>query len=362
MNMLQKIIGTFLLSVFLIACSDEEASIEPSDEPAVLNVTLSLSEAEAGLRIHCLVLKSDKQVLSLLDRYKFYTQPVSEITEEYSDVMVGADGIAIVSTTIYPMNLTGIQTSLEIIVSDSGGIVKRYKKFNPLSEYKAGEIYNVTLTADDWVSMDRKAKISNKYTIEDAGIYEVVDPRDGKAYKTVKFYANEQWYVWLAENLDVGVLCDWDYNESSMTTYIKQYYEANLDYGTVYGGLYKLEAALQVGIVRGDDPNLSTPVRGISPEGWHIPSNEEWSLVSKNEKLMDALNLKLGGYNAALWGGFMGLGTEGGWWSSTMHKDSEWVGLYWYGWLLKEQNGERVFDNRAYHCDYAFSVRCVLNN
>ena len=100
----------------------------------------------------------------------------------------------------------------------------------------------------------------------------LVDERDGQVYKTVCI--GDQ--VWMAENLnwDGAGLC-YDNNP------------ANCD---VYGRLYSIYET-----TAGKVSTPDQPVQGICPDGWHVPSKEEF------EKLIDEVGLK--GAGDALKGG-----------------------------------------------------------
>ena len=89
---------------------------------------------------------------------------------------------------------------------------------------------------------------------------------DGNVYKTVKI--GDQW--WMAENLKVTHFQNGDLvpeivdnNEWYITT-IEAYcnYDNNVNNVAIYGRLYNGYAAIDG--------------RNISPDGWHVPSDEEW--------------------------------------------------------------------------------------
>jgi uncharacterized protein (TIGR02145 family) len=85
------------------------------------------------------------------------------------------------------------------------------------------------------------------------------DPRDGKVYKTTCI--GDQ--VWMAENLNYNVSGSLFYDNES----------AN---GDIYGRLYNWEM-----IMNGQASSDLVPsgVRGICPEGWHVPSQNEWNIL-----------------------------------------------------------------------------------
>ena len=135
------------------------------------------------------------------------------------------------------------------------------------------------------------------------------DPRDGQVYKTVEINGK----IWMTENLN------YDSGEGFW------FYGNHLPNGEKYGRLYTLEAA-----------------QNACPEGWHIPTEEEWISLAeysggyaKNKNKDEIIKGKQaysflieGGnsnFNAVLGGGFRygefdSLGTNGYYWSSTKVK------------------------------------------
>ena len=91
---------------------------------------------------------------------------------------------------------------------------------------------------------------------------ETVTDFDGNVYKTVKI-GNQ---VWMAENLRTTHYSD----GTPVESFVMNQDEANAD---IYGRLYRWDAALRGSRVR--DGEVET-VQGVSPVGWHIPSDEEW--------------------------------------------------------------------------------------
>jgi uncharacterized protein (TIGR02145 family) len=92
---------------------------------------------------------------------------------------------------------------------------------------------------------------------------------DGNAYKTVTIGTQ----VWMTENLNVE-----HYRNGDVILQVKEadkwqnlktgawcYYENNPEFGKTYGKLYNWYAV--------NDP------RGLTPVGWHIPSDTEWALL-----------------------------------------------------------------------------------
>ncbi|MFQ3579609.1 MAG: FISUMP domain-containing protein [Bacteroidales bacterium] len=104
------------------------------------------------------------------------------------------------------------------------------------------------------------------------------DIRDGQVYSTVKIGQA----VWMAQNLNYYVRGSWCYND-------------NDEMCKKFGRLYTWQGAMN-----GRDTEKS---QGICPEGWHVPSFDEWQALSdeykKSKDLLEGgssgLNLTLGG-------------------------------------------------------------------
>lgn len=98
--------------------------------------------------------------------------------------------------------------------------------------------------------------------LEGFGYGQLTDKRDGEKYKTVKI--GEQ--VWMAENLRYAsgnyITTDRDWVEVGGS---KKYcwYDDNISYKHTYGALYTYHAA-----------------KNACPEGWHLPSDEEWTILT----------------------------------------------------------------------------------
>jgi len=165
------------------------------------------------------------------------------------------------------------------------------------------------------------------------------DVRDGRNYKWVKIGAQ----VWMAENLN--------YAENGSVCYDKQ--ESNCG---KYGRLYKWATA-----------------RSVCPDGWHIPSDGEWTTLTDFAGGLSSVGAKLKATNgwdrggngtddygfAALPGGsgysngsFRNAGYYGYWWSA-----SESSINYAYGRLITYSNESARwgYGNKP----FLFSVRCL---
>ena len=205
-----------------------------------------------------------------------------------------------------------------------------------------------------------------------------IDSRDQKEYQWVIIGTQ----TWMAENLAYlpAVSPPLAGSDTVPYYYVFRYEGSNLaaarvwEYYSTYGVFYNWPAALN-----GDDSSRSVPsgVRGICPEGWHLPSDGEWDILvnylggelaaGKRMKSTSGWNTYEGesgegdnssGFNALaagsrhIDGGFNQLGFSAWYWSSTGYDQSS----TWYRSLGYFHEGVyRYFGNRR----YGFSVRCV---
>lgn len=99
----------------------------------------------------------------------------------------------------------------------------------------------------------------------------LTDSRDGQTYRTVKIGGQ----VWMAQNLNFVTDNSWCFVADP----------ANC---AKYGRLYTWAAAMDSvgewstngkGCGYGKECSVTSPVRGICPEGWHLPSRAEWDAL-----------------------------------------------------------------------------------
>ena len=99
----------------------------------------------------------------------------------------------------------------------------------------------------------------------------MTDSRDGKTYKTVTIGTQ----TWMAQNLNYETSNSYCYND-------------DVSYCTKYGRLYTWAAAMDSAGIwstngKGCGSNKTCsptyPVRGVCPQGWHLPSKAEWETL-----------------------------------------------------------------------------------
>jgi uncharacterized protein (TIGR02145 family) len=137
-----------------------------------------------------------------------------------------------------------------------------------------------------------------------------------------------------------------------------RYYDNDPENGKIYGKLYNWFAV--------NDP------RGLAPEGWHVPSYQEWSLLRLllfNENVGAKMKSTIGWYEDGngnnqsrftglpggycdLNGSFVGKGYNGHWWSSSEDNSER-------AWGLElDYKSDGLSCSLPNNC-YGFSVRCV---
>jgi len=102
----------------------------------------------------------------------------------------------------------------------------------------------------------------------------------GKYYKTVQIGSQ----CWLKENMNIGLRINNDQEQTNNGIIEKYCYNNNEANCTIYGGLYQWAEAVQY-LDGATNTTLWNPiptgnVQGICPDGWHIPSDAEWTILA----------------------------------------------------------------------------------
>jgi len=177
---------------------------------------------------------------------------------------------------------------------------------------------------------------------------------------------------WMTKNLDISTYRNGDPIPqvtdpaawAALTTGAYCYYNNDsATYAAVYGKLYNWYAV--------NDP------RGVAPEGWHIPTDFEWTTLGNclgGDDLAGGPMKEIGtthwttpNFGATNLSGFKGLpgglrdlngafyynGLSGYWWSSSENSSGEYA---WDRFIFYNDYG--LFSNFSYR-QYGFSVRCL---
>ena len=160
-------------------------------------------------------------------------------------------------------------------------IVEEVGNLPKCTEGKDGEVYYVKEAgvaytcrydedeeAGEWINASEGSDGSSSFDVVTGTL---TDSRDGQTYRTVKI--GDQ--VWMAENLNYETDNSWCFVADP----------ANC---AKYGRLYTWAAAMDSvgewstngkGCGYGKECSVTSPVRGICPEGWHLPSRAEWDAL-----------------------------------------------------------------------------------
>ena len=170
-----------------------------------------------------------------------------------------------------------------------------------------------------------------------------VSDYDGNVYNTVKI-GNQ---CWTKENLKTTHYTDGTeiLAGTAASDTIPYRYAPNNDDSNVstYGYLYNWAASMN-----GAASSVANPsgVQGICPEGWHVPSNAEWTQLKTNANYLTLFSAA----NAGRWQNTttMYFDTRALYWSSTEMNTN---GSYYSNIILSYQNGTSK--------SYGHSIRCV---
>jgi len=203
------------------------------------------------------------------------------------------------------------------------------------------------------------------------------DSRDGNVYLCVTI--GEQ--IWMAENLRYlpSVVGPGIYSDTKPYYYVYGYEGTDVAEAKVtanyniYGVLYNWIAAMNG--ADGSDANPSG-VQGICPEGWHLPSDAEWTQLinylggesvagdylkeigtkhwnAPNERATNETGFTaLPGGRLGISGSFNNIGSNGFWWSAAEYDEFD----AWYRYMTNKYSEVGRY---SFFKDAGLSVRCV---
>ena len=166
-----------------------------------------------------------------------------------------------------------------------------------------------------------------------------VDTRDNGEYKTVLIGTQ----CWMDQNINIGTRINGISDQGTSCDTIQKYCYGDNDANCTSnnptypdGGLYQWSQAMCGSVIEGN--------QGICPEGWRMPTNNDWDQLSSFEGNMAG--------HRNLEGGFAGRGDYTGFWSSTQYTAE----TAWYRSLYKNDSNfyKLLFDKKG-----GFSVRCI---
>ena len=176
---------------------------------------------------------------------------------------------------------------------------------------------------------------------------ETVVDNDGNSYSTIKI-GNQ---LWMAENLNTIHYANGDTINSFC-------YDNDTGYCKIYGRLYTWEA-LKLN-------KKQEKSRGICPENWHVPSDEEWKImidsvggfshagtILRHGKYSD-FNLKWGGNYHSDLEIFSFIDRKTYFWTATEYNKN-------VAWMRMTGSNTKNVNRSTAPKEYAFSIRCVKN-
>jgi uncharacterized protein (TIGR02145 family) len=286
-----------------------------------------------------------------------------------------------------------------------------YRYFNPRTDYCTlkssgkSELHDTKICTKSGKVKD-SLDIDVRYTGEDdfEGRGSICDTRDYQVYKYTTIKGASRDYIWMAQNLNYSdTLMNRRTAKSDLRLDSTSFCYDNDPANCVkYGRLYTWSAAIDsVRLNSGKNPvvcgygaedcDLPEVVKGICPDGWHLPSYGEAAVLARDDKLIEGFMVNdYDSYMAGVdpedleWdiaGGHIGNDSTGfaGLPSGIAHfveDEGKWTWIYEYNrkhlayWTTKEQDSKQATIEHLWYRNrtpgfnymdkyYAISVRCV---
>ncbi|SHG45674.1 major paralogous domain-containing protein [Fibrobacter sp. UWH9] len=176
-------------------------------------------------------------------------------------------------------------SSSSVILSDSEGSSSSSAKSSSSVASSSSEESSSSVTSSSSVASSSSSSVIPG-TDPGSPVYgTLTDSRDNQVYKTVTIGTQ----TWMAENLNyayTGVKYNYSSYTSDSTSWCYENKASNCDkYGRLYTWSAVMDSAAQFSVNAGTrcgygktcTPN--SPHRGICPEGWHVPTDEEYSTL-----------------------------------------------------------------------------------
>ena len=283
---------------------------------------------------------------------------------------------------ILPGNHENQTMTFQAVTTDENGDNKLYSKTKTGVDFKQAHRYTFTTP----LSLEDQTVSVQESNATDFTCGELMkDVRAGlptKMYKTVEIKG----VCWMAENLNVGTFkentapnkaAQWEFATDGVQKWCYNNDEKNCD---VYGGLYewwevvcggkcteKLTAdtaenlkLTESTLLSGDYgvnlvPNSSSIIQGICPDGWHLPTQSELSLLGTIKSDWSTLFA----YHSA---NMDWQGDIGAWWTSTPGAAAGGFDGSSYYLEVKNNKDNRITQRMTnFRRANGFSVRCVKN-
>ena len=161
----------------------------------------------------------------------------------------------------------------------------------------------------------------------------------------------------MTENLNIGTAILANQEQTNNTVIEKYCYDDNETNCNIYGGLYQWDECMNYGASSNSNPSGR---QGICPEGWHVPSDAEWivlttylggeSVAGGQMKETGTLHWASPNGNATNTSGFTGL--PGG-------ENREFMGFVDLNYYSHFWSATEINSTHAWHLGLAYSVGAV---
>jgi len=157
---------------------------------------------------------------------------------------------------------TILNENLDFIRNSQGGVLRKIGPnwVNGIGDCNLGEGYLVKMLADEILIYPG----SSSFTCGDL----FTDSRDEQIYTTVQI--GDQ--CWMAENLNIGTMINGTEEMTDNGVIEKYCYDNDPSNCETYGGLYQWNEMMEY--------TTTQAVQGICPEGWYIPSDDDWKILA----------------------------------------------------------------------------------
>ena len=250
----KSIIALAISSLFLLAACDDDSSSSPVTPSDSEESSSSIALAESSSSVLSPSSWSSERTIESSSSKDKAKSSSSVKNEPSSSVIPGSD----------PESSSSVLSSLSWSSEGTIGSSSSKDKAKSSSSVKSESSSSVKTASSSSVP-------SSSSWSPTGAIGSMTDSRDGQTYKTVVIGTQ----TWMAENL----------NYETKNSYCYDGYVANC---TMYGRLYTWAAAMDsvgtwstngkgCGYRKTCSPTY--PVRGVCPDGWHLPTQTEWNTL-----------------------------------------------------------------------------------
>ena len=250
------------LAVILVSCTDYVSQIEDErDEWRNAQELAALSSSSEIIKTS----SSSFDVILSGDSYEKSSSSSVKSNDSSSSAVLSGDSREEPSSS----SIKSLESSSSTILSSES--LEESSSSEEIASSSSSKKDEISSSSEKVVSSS-SGKASWAYLNPAISYGEMIDARDGQVYKTVVI--GEQ--TWMAENLNFetnnGSYC-YNNEESYCAKYGRLYtWGVSMD----SAGLYSNEGK-GCGYIAECSP--AYPVRGICPDGWHLPSKEEWGVI-----------------------------------------------------------------------------------